>query len=86
MLATGLTLFAARYWRSVWGLFWPFFAIATTELLATIIHADRFRWNYWLTWIWTAVYIGIPPTILFLWLVQQRVSHKHPPPTRDCSR
>jgi hypothetical protein len=79
VLATGLSLFVARYWRSVWGLFWPFFTIASVELLATILHADRFRWDYWPTWLWTLTYVGIPPTIVLLWLRQQRGAHKRPP-------
>jgi hypothetical protein len=79
VLVTSLALFVVRYWRSIWGLFWPFFAVASAELLATIIHADRFRWDYWLTWVWTAVYIIIPPALVLLWITQQRVSHKQPP-------
>lgn len=78
VLASGLALFVARYWRSVWGLMWPFFTIGLVELLATILHADRFRWDYWLTWVWTAVYVAIPPSVVVLWVLQQRVSPKRP--------
>jgi hypothetical protein len=79
VLATGLGLFAVRYWRSVWSQFWSFFAITSVELLATILHADRFRWDYWPTWLWTAVYVAVPPAIVLLWLWQQRSVHKQPP-------
>ena len=78
VLATGLALFAARYWRSVWGLMWPFFTIGLVELLATFLHIDRFRWNYWLTWVWAAVYLIIPPSVAFLWAIQQKASPRRP--------
>lgn len=79
VVSTTLALFAVRYWRSIWGLMWPFFTIGSTELLATIIHADRFRWGYWLTWVWAIVYLLIPPAVVPLWLKQQRSAHNRPP-------
>jgi hypothetical protein len=79
VLATAMAIFVARYWRSVWVLIWPFFVIGLVELLATILHADRFKWDYWLTWVWTAVYILIPPSVVLLWVLQQRASPTRPP-------
>lgn len=78
VLPTALSLFVARYWRSVWALMWPFFTIGSVMLLATILHADRFRWHYPLTWVWTAVYVVIPPGVIGLWVWQQRKDGSRP--------
>src|SRR5262249_25924714 len=71
-LATGLALFVARYWRSVRPFIWPFFALATTLFIATLIHADRFFWSYPPTWLWTATYALIPPLAVVIWVVHER--------------
>jgi hypothetical protein len=39
---------------------------------ATMIHADRFRWDYPATWLWTAVYAFLPVAAGYLWLLQVR--------------
>jgi hypothetical protein len=80
VLPTALALFAARYWRSAWGLIWPFFVISSVMLLATIIHADKFRWDYPLAWLWLAVYVSVPPLAIVLWGRQQRIAAPAPAP------
>lgn len=79
VLATAIALFVVRYWRSVWSLMWPFFTIGLVMLLATIVHADRFRWHYPLTWVWAVVYVLIPPGALALWIWQTRSGDADPP-------
>ena len=59
-LATGLVLAMATRWRSFSLLPPALWVLATTLLAATIIHEDRFRWDYPPTWVWTLVYAGVP--------------------------
>ena len=47
-------------------------------LAATIIHQDRFKWHYALTWVWALVYAGVPLAIPFLVARQQRVAQALP--------
>jgi FtsH-binding integral membrane protein len=72
-VAAGLAL-RARRWRSVRALVWPLVILSAGMLAATLIHADRFRWDYPPTWAWTLVYAGIPPGAALLWLRQERVA------------
>ncbi len=78
MIATTLAL-RARWWRSVTSLLPGFIALALVAVAATILHEDRFRWDYVLTFVWTVVYAGLPPAIAFLWWRQQRVAPPAPP-------
>jgi hypothetical protein len=48
--------------------------LAVTLLAATIIHEDRFRWDYPLTWVWAFVYAGVPLAIPFLVARQWRLA------------
>ncbi len=43
-------------------------------LAATLIHADRFRWDYPATWLWTAVYACLPVAAYVLWVRQLKVA------------
>ena len=52
--------------------------LATTLLAATILHEDRFKWDYPLTWVWTLVYAGVPFGIPFLVVRQRRVAEALP--------
>lgn len=72
MIATGLALFSARYWRSIRALFPGFFVLGLTLFLATLMHAGRFKWDYALTWIWTLVYLSIPIGSALVWLWHER--------------
>lgn len=78
VVASALALFAARYWRSVRILMWPFFGLGAGLLGATLLHSDKFSWLYPLTWAWTLVYFILPPGVILLWRRQERVVS--PPP------
>jgi hypothetical protein len=77
-LATGLVLWKARYWRTFSTLPVALWVLATTLALATLIHRDRFFWDYPLTWVWTAVYVGVPFAVPFLVWRQRR--YREPTP------
>jgi hypothetical protein len=55
------------------------FAFTTLTLVATLLHFDRF--HFWSTalfaqtaaWFWLAIYLIVPPSMLFLWVRQMRV-------------
>jgi hypothetical protein len=79
-VATGLVLATATRWRTFSTLPAALWVLATTLLLATIIHADRFRWGYPLTWIWALVYAGVPLAVPFLVSRQRRVAEAEPEP------
>jgi hypothetical protein len=72
MIATGLALFGARYWRSIRTLFPGFFVLGSALLLATLLHAGRFKWDYALTWVWTLVYLSIPFGSALVWRWHER--------------
>ncbi|HET6340275.1 MAG TPA: hypothetical protein VFG30_44005 [Polyangiales bacterium] len=73
LLASVLGLYYARRWRSVRALVLPFFGLGVVMTLATVMHEDRFRWGYWLTWLWAAVYVAIPPIAAFLYRREERM-------------
>lgn len=72
LLASVLGLYFARRWRSVRSLVVPFLGLGIVMTMATVMHEDRFRWGYWLTWLWTVVYIAIPPVAAFLYFREER--------------
>jgi hypothetical protein len=74
MLATGLSVLYVRRWRSVRALMPPFALLGASLFLATLLHADRFRWDYFPTWVWTAVYFVLPLGSAAVWIVQERGS------------
>ncbi|HEX6027084.1 MAG TPA: hypothetical protein VFZ00_34110 [Solirubrobacter sp.] len=77
-LATGLALRATR-WRSFSLLPPALWVLATTLLLATIIHEDRFKWDYAPTWVWAFVYGFVPLAIPVLMWRQRGVAEPLPP-------
>jgi hypothetical protein len=77
-LATGLALRAKR-WRSFSLLPPALWVLATTLLAATIIHEDRFKWDYAPTWVWAFVYGFVPLAIPVLMWRQRRVAEPLPP-------
>ena len=78
-LATGLVLFAATRWRSLHTLPPALWVLATLLLIATLVHDDRFKWDYGPTWVWLVVYAGVPFAVPVLVLLQQRVAEPEPP-------
>ena len=68
---TGLAVFAASRFASFRAFLPGFIVLALTLLAATIMHADRFRWEYAPTIVWTAVYAGIPIGVGCLWWLQE---------------
>jgi hypothetical protein len=77
-LATGLVLATATRWRTFSTLPPALWVLASTLLLATIIHHDRFRWNYPPTWVWALVYGGVPLAVPVLVARQRRVAEAEP--------
>jgi hypothetical protein len=77
-LATGLVLATATRWRTFSALPPALWVLASTLLAATIIHHDRFRWDYPPTWVWALVYAGVPLAVPFLVARQRRVAEAEP--------
>jgi hypothetical protein len=77
-LATGLVLARATRWRTFSTLPPALWVLATTLMVATIIHADRFRWGYPPTWVWALVYGGVPIAVPLLVAAQRRVADAEP--------
>jgi hypothetical protein len=80
-VATALVVFRARSWRSLRILPPALAALALTALAATIVHEDRFFWDYAPTWVWTAVYAIVPPLVVVFWRAQERL--QGPVPAAD---
>jgi hypothetical protein len=80
-VATALVTFRTTLWRSLRILPLPLVVLSLTMLSATLIHADRFKWGYFPTWVWTAVYAGVPAGVAILWTLQERQAG--PPPAPD---
>jgi len=79
-VATGLVVFATRCWRSLRILPLALAVLAVTVLAATLIHADRFRWDFPPTWLWTAVYVAVPFAVPAFWRLQERREGLPPAP------
>lgn len=56
------------------------FVFTTLTLVATLLHLDKFHFGdpsvitVALTWLWVAIYAGVPPIMLVLFFVQTRVA------------
>jgi len=83
VLAAGLGVFAASHWSSVRSLVPAFALLGAMMLAATLIHADKFRWDYVPTWGWTFVYAAILPAALFFWLSERRAARDESSAERD---
>jgi cell division protein FtsW (lipid II flippase) len=77
-LATGLVLAMASRWRTFSTLPVALWVLAATLLAATIIHNDRFKWDYPPTWVWAFVYAGVPLAVPFLVARQRRAANPEP--------
>ena len=78
-IATGLVLFAATRWRSLQTLPPALWVLATTLLIATLIHTERFKWDYGPTYAWLVVYAGVPFVLPVLVVLQRAVAEPEPP-------
>src|SRR5215210_7337782 len=65
-VGTGLAL-GAKGWESVR-------ALGLASFAATLIHSEKFRWDYVPTWLWTVVYASLPLGAVALMLLQRRVA------------
>ena len=59
-VGTGLAVFTARRWGSVSALVPGFCALGAVAFAATLIHQEKFRWDYAPTWGWAIVYATLP--------------------------
>jgi hypothetical protein len=78
VVATGLVVLYAHSWRSLRVLPLALAVLSATSLAATLIHRDRFFWDYAPTWVWTAIYATVPLFVLGFWVVQERASGPAP--------
>lgn len=77
VVATALVAFGAERWRAVAPLA-PALAVLSIALMAaTLIHADRFRWDYPPTWGWVAVYT-VAPILIAVAVARQRARTHRP--------
>ena len=72
-VATGLVLWKATRWRSFSLLPPALWVLATSLFVATMIHHDRFKFDYAPTWVWTFVYGFVPLAIPVLVYRQRAV-------------
>src|SRR3954447_23839397 len=80
-LATGLVLATASRWRTFSTLPVALWVLATSLLAATLIHHDRFKFDYAPTWVWTIVYAAVPLAVPIL-VARQRAG-ADPEPEAD---
>src|SRR3954462_760426 len=80
-VATALVLFGTRRWRSLQTLPPALWVLATALAAATVIHHDRFKFDYPPTWVWTLVYAGVPFAVPYL--VWRQRADAEPEPEAD---
>jgi hypothetical protein len=71
-LATGLVLAFATRWRTFSTLPVALWVLATSLFAATLIHHDKFKFDYAPTWVWTFVYAAVPLAVPFLVMRQRK--------------
>lgn len=77
-VATGLVLAFATRWRTFSTLPIALWVLATSLFTATLIHNDRFKFDYAPTWVWTFVYAAVPFAVPYLVLRQRRTADPEP--------
>jgi hypothetical protein len=77
-LATGLVLAYATRWRTFSTLPVALWVLATSLFAATMIHHDRFKFDYAPTWVWTIVYAAVPLAVPYLVMRQRRTADPEP--------
>jgi hypothetical protein len=81
VVATALAVFTAHRWRSIQPLAVALVTLSVGLLAATLLHADRFRWGYPPTWVWTGVYAFAPVGVVIL--VRRQRANTIRPATAD---
>ena len=84
-VATGLVLWKATRWRSFSLLPPALWVLATSLFAATMIHHDRFKFDYAPTWVWTFVY-GFVPLAIPVLVYRQRAVARAARPADDHAR
>jgi hypothetical protein len=74
VVATALVVFVAQRWRSIQPLAVALFVLSIGLLAATLLHTDRFKWEYAPTWGWTAVYTLAPIGVVVLSARQRAIT------------
>jgi hypothetical protein len=74
VVATALVVLEARRWRSIQPLAVALLMLSVGLLVATLLHADRFRWSYPPTWAWIGVYALAPLGVAVLARRQRAVT------------
>jgi hypothetical protein len=77
-LATGLVVFATTRWRSLQTLPPALWVLATTLAVATLVHNDKFKFDFPPTWAWVIIYVGIPFAVPYLVALQRRNAEPEP--------
>ena len=77
-VGTGIGVFAASRWGSVKSLVPGFCALGLVAFSATLIHQDKFRWDYAPTWGWALVYASLPFGAAALFWLQAREEARQP--------
>jgi len=58
----------------------------TLTMVATLLHLDKFQFDNVNGWLWTIVYVGIPPLLVVLIALQLRLPSGDPPRRRPIER
>jgi len=82
-VGTGLAVFTARRWGSVRALVPGFCGLGVVAFAATLIHQEKFRWDYAPTWGWAVVYATLPFGAAALVWMQSREAGEKPARGRD---
>jgi hypothetical protein len=77
-LVTGLVLGATKRWRSLQTLPPALWVLATSLLVATIVHHGKCKFDYPPTWVWVIVYAGVPLAVPILVYRQRRAAESRP--------
>jgi hypothetical protein len=77
-VVTALVLFATKRWRSLQTLPPALWVLATSLLVATIVHHAKFKFGYPPTWLWLIVYAGVPLAVPVLVYRQRRTAESRP--------
>jgi hypothetical protein len=58
----------------------------TLTMIATLLHLDKFKFDNGNGWLWTIVYVGVPPLLLVLIVLQLRLPGGDPPRRQPLER